>query len=422
MKKFSLLLSAAFLVSCTAASQSEQPSFDTEAMDTLLSEAVSSGEVIGVSALVYDEGKTVYKGAFGLGDRERNVALTEDSVFRIYSMTKPITSVVIMDLVEEGKISLDDPVTKFIPELGNMKVASAAEDGTPQFTAPKTPITIEHLLLHKAGIGYGIFGPVNPVEEAYMNAGLFEPSEDLSLKMTKLSQLPLLFEPGDAWFYSYSIDVLGRIIEVVEGKRLGEVFESRIFAPLGMDETGFSVGTNQKARFVSNYAYNAETGEFNLAEDGQTSPFLKENAFQSGGGGLISTLGDYKKFAQMMLEGGVYEGHRVLEEATVRQMMTSHTDDDETFLLPWLGGDTGAGFGYGGSVQVTATEEQAIARGRHVGQWGWSGAARTNMYIDPQNDAFGIIMLQFFSAEDPQIHADFQALALSQTASSQTKD
>ncbi len=415
MKKLLLLLSVSFIVSCSAASAPEAPSFDKAAMDSLLSEAVKSGDVIGVSALVFDEGQTVYTGTFGLGDRERDMPITMDSVFRIYSMTKPITSTVIMDLVEERKISLDDPVTKFIPELGNMKVASIGEDGTPQFTDPKTQMTVKHLLLHKAGLGYGIFGPVNPVEEAYMNAGLFEPSEDLSVKMTKLSQLPLLAEPNTAWFYSYSIDVLGRIIEVVEGESLGEVFKARIFDPLGMSETSFRVRDDQKVRFVSNYALSAETGEFTLAEDGQTSPFLNENAFQSGGGGLVSTLGDYAKFSQMMLDGGIYKGHRVLAAETVRDMMTNQMNPNDPYLLPWLGGDTGAGFGYGGSVQVTATEAQATERGRHAGQWGWGGAARTNMYIDPQNDAFGIIMLQMFSAEDPQIHHDFQALALAQT-------
>jgi len=423
MKKLSLLLSsfsaALILGACSANSEAPEkvnlPTFDTAAMDGLLSDAVSAGEVIGVSALIFDEGQTVYKGAFGLGDRERNTALTEDSVFRIYSMTKPITSVVIMDLVEEGKISLDDPVSKYIPELGNMKVASLAADGTPQFTAPKTPMTVKHLLLHKAGLGYGIFGPVNPVEDAYMKAGLFEPSEDLSVKMTKLSQLPLLVEPDTAWFYSYSIDVLGRIIEVVTEQRLGDVFKARIFDPLGMGETSFGVREDQLARFVSNYAYDPETGEFALAEDGQTSPFIGDNAFQSGGGGLVSTLGDYAKFAQMMLDGGLYKGHRVLDTQTVNTMMTNQMNPTDAYLLPWIGGETGAGFGYGGSVQVTATEAQALEKGRHPGQWGWSGAARTVFYVDPQNDAFGIIMLQFFSAEDPQIHFDFQALALAQT-------
>ena len=383
-------------------------------MDALLSDAVSSGDVIGVSALVFDEGNTVYTGTFGLGDRERATPLTKDSVFRIYSMTKPITSTVIMALVEDGKISLDDPVSKYIPEIGQMKVAAMGEGGTVSYTAPKKPITIKHLLLHKSGMAYGIFGDINPVENAYGNADLLSPNETLAAKMKKLAELPLLAEPDTSWYYSISIDVLGRIIEIVEDKPLGDVFQDRIFTPLKMNETGFAVRDDQKSRFVSNYAL-VEDGSFTLAEDGQTSPFLNDNAFQSGGGGLVSTLGDYARYAEMMLNKGTYNGQRIVKTSTVETMMANHMSPSDTYLFPWIGGDTGAGFGYGGSVQVTATPQQAREKGRHSGQWGWSGAARTTFYIDPQNDAFAIILLQFFSKEDPKIHHDFQALTLSQT-------
>ena len=222
-------------------------------MDRLLSEAVSSGEVIGTSAMVFDEGEIVYKGAFGLGDRERKTSVDMDSVWRIYSMTKPITSVVIMDLQEEGNLKLSDPVSKYIPELADMKVAKIGEDGNPTFEPQARPITLEDLMLHRSGIGYGIFGPVNAVAAAYEKAGLVTPEDDLASKMTKLSKLPLMFQPGEAWYYSYGIDVLGRVAEVVEGKSLGEVMSARIFKPLGMTETGFRVRADQKARFVSNY-------------------------------------------------------------------------------------------------------------------------------------------------------------------------
>lgn len=391
------------------------PSFDKAAMDTLLSTAVENGDVIGTSALVFTEGQTVYTGAFGLGDRERKTPVDMDTVWRIYSMTKPITSVVIMDLQEEGKLKLSDPVSKYIPELGKMKVAKMGEDGTPSFEDQARPMTIEDLLLHRSGLGYGIFGPVNPIAAAYEKAGLFTPEENLETKMTKLAQLPLMFQPGDAWYYSYSIDVLGRIAEVIEGKTLGEVMADRIFTPLGMGETGFTVRPDQKPRFVSNY-FIAKDGSFTLAEDGQTSPYLNaDNKFQSGGGGLVSTLGDYAKFAEMMLDGGIYKGHRVLDEATVELMMQDHMGQDKPYLFPWLGPTKMSGFGYGGSVEIADTPEKLAENGKAKGQWGWSGAARTVFYIDRPNDAFGIIMLQFFSAEDPQIHDDFRALAYEQT-------
>lgn len=396
------------------------PEFDAQSMNNLqsmndlLSTAVETGEVLGVSSLVFDEGQVVYEGAFGLGDRERDVALTKDSVFRIYSMTKPITSAVIMDLAEEGKISLSEPVSKYIPALTNMKVASLGSDGQPVFEDQAKAMTIEDLLLHRAGMAYGIFGEVNAVETAYANAGLFEPSEDLSVKMEKLSQLPLLTQPGTGWYYSYSIDVLGRIIEIVTEQRLGEAFKTRIFDPLGMTETAFSVSAAQKPRFVSNYLLQ-EDGSYIVIEDSQNSPFLNDNAFQSGGGGLISTLGDYAKFAEMILNEGTYEGTRILEAQTVKTMLSNQMDEDDIFMMPWLGDATGAGFGYGGSVQVSVTPELIADKGRHIGQWGWSGAARTKFHVDPDNNSFAIIMLQFFGGEDPDLHDRWQALVLEET-------
>ena len=418
--KFALTLSAILLMGCSSATTPETqdisaPAFDTAAMDKLLSEAVNNGDVIGTSALVFNEGHTVYQGTFGLGDRERNTPVTMDTVWRIYSMTKPVTSVVIMDLQEEGKLKLSDPVSKYIPELANMQVAKMGEDGKPAFEPQARPMTVEDLLLHRAGLGYGIFGPVNPVAAAYEKAGLLTPEENLETKMTKLSKLPLMFQPGDAWYYSYSIDVLGRIIEVIENKTLGEVMDERIFDPLGMDETGFGVRPDQRSRFVSNY-YITEEGSFALAEDGQSSPYLNsDNKFQSGGGGLVSTLGDYAKFAQMMLEGGIYKGHRVLDETTVELMMQDHMGQNKPYLLPWLGPKKMSGFGYGGSVEIADTPEKLAQSGKGKGQWGWSGAARTIFWIDRPNNAYGIIMLQFFSAEDPKLHDEFRSLAYAQT-------
>ena len=418
--KFLLKLSAICLMSCSAATSPSTkanliPQFDKKAMDTLLSTAVEKGDAIGTSALVFHKGQTVYTGTFGLGDRERKVPVTMDTVWRIYSMTKPVTSVIIMDLQEEGKLNLSDPASKYIPELANMQVAKMDENGTPSFEPQTRPITIEDLLLHRSGLGYGIFGPINPIAEAYEKAGLFTPEENLQTKMTKLSRLPLMFQPGDAWYYSYSIDVLGRIAEVIEGQSLGEIMDERIFTPLGMAETGFRVRSDQKARFVSNYYINRD-GAFTLAEDGQSSPYLDpDNKFESGGGGLVSTLGDYAKFAQMMLDGGIYKGHRVVSEATVDLMMQDHMGQNKPYLQPWLGPEKMSGFGYGGSIEIADNPEKLAASGKAMGQWGWSGAARTIFWIDRPNDAFGILMLQFFSAEDPKLHDDFRALVYEQT-------
>ena len=291
--KLALTLFALTLIGCSKAETTHSEAaitstFDTVAMDRLLSEAVSRGDVIGTSAMVFDEGDVVYQGAFGLSDRERETPVNMDTVWRIYSMTKPVTSVVIMDLQEEGKLKLSDPVSKYIPKLANMKVAKIGKDEQPTFVPQAQPITLEDLMLHRSGMGYGI-------------------------------------------------DVLGRVAEVAEGKSLGEVMNERIFDPLGMSETGFGVRPDQKARFVSNY-YATDDGSFALAEDGQNSPYSnRKNKFQSGGGGLVSTLGDYAKFAQMMLDGGTFEDHRVLDEATVELMMQDHMGQDKSYLQPWLG-------------------------------------------------------------------------------------
>ena len=386
--------------------------FDVLAMDKLLSSAVERGDVLGVQALVFDEGQTVYRNSFGLADRERNVAVQSDTVYRVYSMTKPVTSALIMDLIEEGKLNLSDPASKYIPQLAKMKVVSLGTDGQPKFADQTRPMTIEDLLLHRAGMAYGIFGG-NPIEEAWKAAGLLDPQNSTADMMNKLPTLPLVGQPGQQWSYSYSIDVLGRIAEIITGQTLGEAMRERFFDPLGMTETSFKVSAALKPRFASNYFLQGD-GSFVLAEDGQTSPFTKPGKLESGGGGLVSTTDDWLKFARMLLNQGTYNGVRILEAESVDLMMSDHLGDTPS-LLPWIGGDTGAGFGYGGSVQLTTTPELESSAGRYLGQFGWGGAARTNFWVDPENNAIGIIMLQFFSASDPQIHDDFQALALAQT-------
>jgi len=417
MRKLASTIAALILISCSETKMPEN-NIDNTAIDTLLSGAVSSGDVIGVSALVFDKGQPVYKGAFGLRDREAEKPVELDTVWRIYSMTKPITSVIIMDLQEEGKLSLQDPVSKYIPELAKMQVAGVDENGKPKFTPQKRPMTIEDLMLHRAGLGYGIFGDINPVETLYAKAGLFEQTEPLEVKMKKLSQLPLIGQPGDAWYYSYSIDVLGRIAEVVTGQLFGDIMDERIFAPLGMNETGFHVKPDQKSRFTKNYVLK-KNGTFEaIREDDpllNSNAFLEKPAFESGGGGLVSTLDDYAKFAQMMLDGGIYNGHRVLEETTVKTMMSDHMGDNPKFLFPWLGGETNNSFGYGGSVVIKETPEQIARNGQGLGHWGWSGAARTTFWVDQKNESFGILMLQFFSEDDPALHDNFRALVYDQT-------
>jgi CubicO group peptidase (beta-lactamase class C family) len=400
-----------------AAIAAPESSFDKAAMDDLLSSAVERGDIIGVSALVYDEGQVVYENHFGLRDREADLPVTDDTVWRIYSMTKPIMSALIMDLMEDGLLALQDPVSKYIPELANMPVATVGEDGEVTYSPQSRPMTVEDLLLHRSGMSYGIFGG-SPIEEAYQAANLFDANEGLGPKMERLSKLPLVAQPGDVWLYSYSIDVLGRIAEVVTQTPLDELMQARLLGPLKMTETGFVVTPEQTERFAAIYQL-TDAGDFVRLEEGTETSILPDRTvdggFYSGGGGLVSTLGDYANFTQMILDEGRFGDQQILEPETVALMTQDHMGEGFVSLLPWVGGDTGVGFGYGGAVVLQASPEQQASAGRFPGQWGWGGAARTDMYVDPENDAFGIIMLQFFSSEDPKLHADFQALALSET-------
>ncbi len=415
MKYLAKTLLSSIVLGVTACSPNSEgaPSFDAASMDELLSSAVERGDVLGVQALVFDDGETVYRNNFGLADRERETPVKADTVYRVYSMTKPVTSALIMDLMEEGRLKLSDPASKYIPQLAQMKIVSLGEDGQPKYAEQARPITIEDLLLHRAGMAYGIFGG-NPIEAAWGKADLFNPQASMAENMEKLPMLPLLGQPGDQWFYSFSIDVLGQIAEVITGQTLGEAFEERFFGPLGMTETGFRVSPDLKPRFASNYM-RQDDGSYTLIDDGQKSSFtMQSGRLESGGGGLTSTTDDWLKFARMLLNEGEYNGARILKPETVRLMMTDHLGNTPS-LLPWVGAGTGAGFGYGGSVRIAASPEAQATEGRYVGQFGWGGAARTNFWVDPENGTVGIIMLQFFGGEDPQIHDDFRALTLAQT-------
>ncbi|MEO1674958.1 MAG: serine hydrolase domain-containing protein [Pseudomonadota bacterium] len=389
-------------------------SFDRDGLDALLTASVEDGTHVGVSALVFDDGQIVYRGQAGFADRERGLPMAQDTVVRIYSMTKTVTSAMAMDLVEEGLLGLDDLVTDYVPGLGQMQVVSVDNEGAVSLAPQAMPMTIKDLLLHRAGLGYGIFGPINPVEEQYGAANLFDPNETSTEKMEKLAKLPLVAQPGTGWYYSVSIDVLGHIIETVTGKRLGAVMGERLFAPCGMDQTGFSVREGQRARFASTYLLN-EDGTISLAEDAQASPFLTDNAYQSGGGGLVSTLDDYAVFANMLLNGGLCGNIRVLETATVDAMMSNQMDPDDLYLFPWLGGDTNNGFGYGGAVVIADTPEQIAYNGQSTGHFGWNGAARTTYWVDRPNGAFAILFLQYFGGEDPVLFRDFRRFVRGQT-------
>ena len=422
MKK--LLASAATVILMAACSASEESppkampnnTFDTAVMDGILKNAVDTGQTHGVSAVVYQDGIKVYQGAFGLRDAENNLPMNEDTIVRIYSMTKPITSTIIMQMVEEGKLKLSDPASDYVPQIGKMVAFEGLnEDGTPKFAPQARPVTVEDLMLHTSGIGYGIFGDITPLATLYKNAGLFNPDDTMAQNMDKLAALPLMAQPGEIWYYGYNIDVLGRIAEVIDDKPLGDVMQDRIFGPLGMTKTGFSVPDGEAENFASNYMMTPDG--LVLAEAAQGSPFQTTNAFQSGGGGLVSTLGDYARYGQAMENGGELNGVRILKSETVDVMMQNQLDDSVKYAFPW--DQNGAiRFGYGGSVAVDAKEALTCKTGIANGQWGWGGAARTDFFIDPDAGTMAVFFVQQFEEPELKLHADFRRTVWLQTRKS----
>jgi len=371
---------------------------------------IDEKKIPGTVTLVARKGKIVHFETNGLRDVERNLPMEKDTIFRLYSQSKPITGVAVMMLFEEGHFLLTDPVSKYLPEFLNMEVYKGEGD-----TEPALPITIQQLLTHTSGLTYS-FLP-SPVAGMYgengVDAGLSrDPTEvnpmfiqqsntkpaNLKEWSESLAELPLVCQPGTAWNYSVGMDVLGRLIEVISGMTFGEFLEKRIFAPLGMEDTGFYVPEEKVNRFAANYFPNEE-GTMNLMDDPTKSNYGAVPDIESGGGGLVGTVGDYFKFAQMLANKGEYEGKRYLGKKTAEFMMSNHLtpgfpDDPLTSLWGTLGNGQrawGIGFGLTGMV-VTNPATAGLPMSK--GTYGWGGAASTHFWVDHEEDLVGIIHTQ----------------------------
>jgi CubicO group peptidase (beta-lactamase class C family) len=341
---------------------------------------IESGTVPGAVMLVARRGKIAWYKTLGFRDRAAQDPMRPDSIFRIYSMTKPIVSVAAMMLVEEGRMQVSDPVSKYLPEIGNMKVGvESGEDGkaTMQLVDPAREMTVQDLLRHTSGLIYGTRGK-SLVNAAYIDAKIG--SRDVSNEefVAKLSKLPLRFSPGDRWEYGVSTDVLGRVVEVVSGKTLGEFLNERILAPLGMTDTGFYVPTEKLGRAVQPWQVPEAppmTPRFDVAQ---------KPRFESGGGGLTSTMDDYLRFAIMVADGGDFAGKRLLGNKTIEFMTADHT-------LPRPGRPPGLGFGLGFEVRTSVGD---AALPGSLGEYGWAGNAGTLFWIDPKEQLIAIYMVQ----------------------------
>ena len=364
-----------------------------------LGRLIDAGHIPGTVSLVARRGKVVHFEAAGLRNVEAGLPMERDTIFRLYSQTKPVTGAAVMMLFEEGHFLLTDPIAKYLPEFAEMEVYLGEQDGEIQ-TEPAGPITIQQLATHTAGLTYGFFP--TPVGKMYADV-LDAPSEtsppdSLEAWVAALAELPLVAQPGTEWHYSVGMDVLGRLVEVVSGMSFGEFLQQRIFDPLGMVDTGFHVPDDKLDRFAANYTPTADGG-MQLADAPETSSYRRPPAVEMGGGGLVGTVGDYLRFAQMLANKGEYGGQRLLGRRTVEFMTSNHLtpnfpDDPMTTLFGMLGAGDRAwsvGFGITGSVVTNpATSGLPVSKGTFA----WGGAATTHFWVDYEEDLVGIVHTQ----------------------------
>jgi CubicO group peptidase (beta-lactamase class C family) len=374
---------------------------------------VDDGLLPGWTALVARDGRVAYLERYGQRDLEAGLPVEPDTIFRIYSMTKPIASVAAMMLWEEGAFQLRDPVSAFIPSFGETKVWRSGSVTNHLLDPVTEPMCIWHLLTQTAGLTYG-FLYAHPVDELYRRAG-FEwgapPGVDLAGLCDQWAALPLLFQPGREWNYSVATDVLGRVVEVASGMTLDRFFAERIFEPLGMRDTGFSVPEDQQHRLAALYI--PEPGSRRaLRFDTMGNAALNPPAFLSGGGGLVSTVADYHRFTQMLLNLGELDGHRLLGPRTVDFMTRNHLPGDADLTeygRPLFAETTFDGVGFGLGFSVTLDPVKAKVPGS-VGDFAWGGAASTAFWVDPVEDLTVVFLTQLLPSSTHPIRPQLKQL------------
>jgi CubicO group peptidase (beta-lactamase class C family) len=365
---------------------------------------IDAGRIAGCQVAVSRHGHVGYFRSFGRRDLERSVPVEEDTIWRIYSMTKPITGVALMSLYERGMFQLSDPVTRFIPQWRDLKVREQAADGAERLVDPQRPMTVRDLMMHMSGLGFGggrtlqeLFSADNTERGQGFVPGLRRGTgATLESMVNHYAGYPLEFHPGSHWLYSVSTDICGRLVEIISGQRFDDYLREAIFEPLGMTDTGFMVPEEKVDRFAACYRRDASK-RLVLMDDPQRSGYRKEPSFLSGGGGLVATTADYLRFCQMLLGGGEVDGVRILGRKTVELMASNHLPaggDLQSVALPGGYGEVGfAGMGFGLTVAVaqSPTVTQAIGS---TGEYMWGGAASTIFWVDPAEDLTVVFMTQ----------------------------
>jgi len=351
--------------------------------------------ISGVVTLVFRDGVIVHNDVLGYQDVEKQTPMRRDTLFRLASMTKPITSVAVLMLVEEGKLGLNDPVERWLPELAKPKVLNDPAGPLSRTTPSPRPITVNDLLTHRSGLAY-TFTSSGPLSKALSDAGLLGSSSTISPDewMKRLGKLPLAYAPGTRWNYGLSTDVLGVLVERASGMPFAEFLRMRLFEPLGMKDTAFWVPADKMDRLATLYALDPKTGAVTATDAPPQSHLASPPAFASGGGGLVSTADDYVRFARMLLDGGELEGVRILSPRMVERMATNQLSPEQR-KIPFLGLDFWAGQGFGLGVSVVEDPTRAIGSELvSKGTNGWGGAHGTWYFVDPEEDLVAVMMIQ----------------------------
>jgi CubicO group peptidase (beta-lactamase class C family) len=361
-----------------------------ERVGDYLRNEVATGRIPGAILLIQQHGRPVYFENFGVRDVESKLPMIADTIFRLYSMSKPITSVAAMMLVEDGKLALDDPVSKYIPAFADVKVGveKSGENQKPVLMLEPLdrPITIEDLMRHTSGLTYGFYGD-SAVRKLYANSNLFEGDFDNAQFAERLAKLPLAEQPGTRFDYGHSVDILGRVIEVVSGQSLYGFEKARLLDPLGMTETAFYIADPAKRPRLAQLM---PGDRFTTPIAGIRRP-MQPRRWESGGAGMVGTIGDYARFAQMLLNGGTLDGRRYLKPETVALMTSDHIGPathvaHDTYYFP----GPGSGFGLGFAVGIAQPAPAALP----LGEYRWDGVAGTFFFVDPRDDMFVICMMQ----------------------------
>jgi CubicO group peptidase (beta-lactamase class C family) len=363
------------------------------ALEAHIRERIAGGAVPGAVVYLARHGKTVLFDGYGARS-PGGPAMTKDTIFRAYSMTKPVTALGLMILYEEGKWKLDDPITKYIPELDGLKVfRSLGPDGKPVLEDAKRPATMRELMTHTAGFAYGL-APTDYVNKAYQDEKLFL-RRDLAEFVATVKRLPLAQQPGERWIYSVASDLQGYIIERISGEPLDVFFKKRIFAPARMVDTGFFIPPENLHRLAPIYGREAKDGKL-VDVSIYAGDYSKPPTLRSGGGGLVTTASDYARFCQMLLNGGEIDGARIVSRETVALMRTNLLPHDAWVSFDGAGGAVQRkGLGYGLGVAVVA-DPAALGTPQGEGAIGWGGAGGTIFWVDRKNDLFFVFMIQRF--------------------------